>query len=792
MSVAARWLLRGLLVAAGLAVIAAFLAWLALRASLPQLDGRITAASLAAPVSVERDALGIPTLTAANRRDLAYATGFVHGQDRYFQMDLMRRSAAGELAELVGAAALPHDRKLRWHRFRARAQAVLAQGTDDERELLETYAAGVNDALAAMSGPPFEYRLLRGEPRPWRAEDSLLIVYAMFVDLNDERADRDAERGYAARVLPDVVFAWLYPPGTRWDAPVSGEPHRRGSLPGPELYDLRPYRLPLDGEAPSDEGWLPGSNNWAVGGALTADGRAIVANDMHLGLRVPNVFYRARLRVEGARPVDVSGVTLPGAPVVVAGSNGRVAWGFTNSYGDWSDAIVVHPCQAPGTYLAPGGEREFTVHEEVIAVRDAPDERLLVRETTWGPVREDLVHPDGELAVAWTAHHPDAVNLVQLELERVASVDEALGVASRMGIPPQNFVAGDADGNIGWTIAGRIPLRGAYDPGLPADGREQAGFTGWLAPADYPRIVNPPGHRLWTANARVVDADMLALIGDGGYDLGARARQIRDGLAARERFAPADMLAIQLDDRALFLDHWRTLLLELLDDAAVANSQGRAGYRQLVRDWQPRASVDSVGYRLVREFRSAARAELFRVLMLPVREAYPHEVPLRMSNQFEGPAWQLLQERPAHLLPGNVPSWRHLLLTVVDGELERYAEFGGALAGRRWGERNTARIRHPLSPGLPWLARWLDMPREALPGDSNMPRVQAPAFGASERFAVAPGAEDGAYLHMPAGQSGHPLSPFYRRGHADWAGGRPSPFLPGATAHRLTLEPGGP
>ncbi|HZW60155.1 MAG TPA: penicillin acylase family protein [Woeseiaceae bacterium] len=784
-----RLILRLVFTAIALCAIAAFGVYLLLRASLPVLDGDVTVASLDDVVTIERDAAGIATVTATTRRDLAFATGFAHGQDRFFQMDLMRRQGAGELAALVGAAALPLDRRHRLHRFRSRAREVLESSPDADRELLEAYADGVNAAVDRMSGRPFEYLLLRAQLEPWRAEDSLLVLYSMFFELNDARADGDVQRGFAARVLPREVFDWLYPQGTRWDAPLSGEVTLPLPVPAADLFDLRgaarDRRRHVDAPATA----LAGSNSWAVSGALTASGRAIVANDMHLGLGVPNVFYRMRLIVRGDVPLDVSGVLLPGTPLVVTGSNGRVAWAFTNSYGDWSDAVVIVPGTAPGTYRSPEGERRFLAYREAIEVRGGEDDELLVRETVWGPVRDDIRFAGAELAVSWTAHHAAAVNLVQRELETASTVAEALDIANRMGIPPQNFVAGDTAGNIGWTIAGQIPRRAAFDARLPADWSAQNGWSGWLDANAYPRVVNPAGGRLWTANARVIDGAGLAAIGDGGYALGARAAQIRDDLLARDTFRPADMLAIQLDDRALFLQRWRDLLLVLLDARAVEGHPQRAAFRRLVNDWIPRAVPASTGYRLVRRFHDEVRDDVFDMLMAPVRAAYDAEVPLRISRQFEGPLWVLVNERPAHLVTADAGSWRTLLLRDVDRVLAALAPSGGPLDARSWGERNTAAIRHPLSPGLPAVARWLDMPRDALPGDRDMPRVQAPAFGAAERFAVSPGDEAAGYLHMPAGQSGHPLSPYYADGHADWVNGRAAPFLPGASRHRLTLSP---
>jgi len=290
----------------------------------------------------------------------------------------------------------------------------------------------------------------------------------------------------------------------------------------------------------------------------------------------------------------------------------------------------------------------------------------------------------------------------------------------------------------------------------------------------------------------VADGDALAIIGDGGYDLGARARQIRDGLFAKQSFEPADMLAIQYDDRALFLARWRDLLLDILNDEAIAGKLQMAEYRRLAEEWIPRAAPDSAGYRLVRAFRLDVQARVFNGLMAPVYDAYDNAVRLRLSNQFEAPLWALVTEQPGHLLPRDYANWRELLLASVRQNIRYFEDnYGGSLADRSWGEKNTAAIQHPLSPAIPMLAGFLDMPNEALNGDVDMPKAQGPRFGASERFSVSPGDEANGLMHMPTGQSGHPLSDFYRDGHDDWVQGRATPFLPGETQHTLTLTPSG-
>lgn len=783
-----RWVGRLAAIGAALVVIALLSAWLVLRASLPTLDGTLTAEGLSADVKVERDADGIPTIIAANRRDLAFATGFVQAQDRYFQMDLIRRRAAGELSALIGAATLDSDKRYRFHRFRARARAEVASLDAADRGLLEAYAEGANAGLESLGGRPFEYWLLGAEPEPWRAEDTVLVVYAMFVTLNDPRASRDVRRSYVRNVLPDAAYDWLYPDGTYWDAPIVGTAREPAPVPGPDALSLNDVDLAPGSGSEVTEPPIPGSNNWAVSGALTGTGQALVANDMHLGINVPNIYYQARLVTKGDEPRDIMGVTLPGSPFVVAGSNEYMAWGYTNSYGDWSDAVLLKPGAAPGTYRTPEGDRAFERYVETIEVKDAAPVEYEIRETIWGPV-DEIDYPHGDIAVSWIAHEPGGVNIRLVDLETVRSVEEAVAVANTMGIPPQNFVTGDRDGNIAWTIAGRIPAKAGFDPLLPADWSESHGWTGWLQPEEYPRVINPPSGRIWTANTRVVDGDFLRVIGDGGYDRGARGGQIRDGLLASDSFAPEDMLAIQTDDRALFLARWQKLLVRLLGEPAHVDDPELAEFLGLVRDWIPRAAPESVGYRLVRGYRLEVQDRAWAALMAPVREVYGEDVDTWRSPQFEAALWQLVTEQPPHLLPQNYGSWDEFLVDAVRGTIAYYGEnYDTPLRERSWGELNTARIQHPLSLAVPQLSAWLDMPRDRLPGDADLPRAQGPGFGASERFAVSPGDRANGIMHMPTGQSGHPMSPYYTRGHGDWVEGRSSPFLPGDAAHTLTLE----
>jgi penicillin amidase len=427
------------------------------------------------------------------------------------------------------------------------------------------------------------------------------------------------------------------------------------------------------------------------------------------------------------------------------------------------------------------------VHAEPIAVQGAAAVEFEVRETVWGPIDDQSIIPNQDIAISWIAHHTEATNLGILQLETATTVAEALDIANRIVMPPQNFVVGDEHGDIGWTIAGQIPIRGDFDPGLPADWSEQHGWRGWLAPRDYPRIVNPEGGRIWTANARVVDGEDLRLLGDSGYEFGARARQIRDGLFAAETFTPADMLAIQNDARALYLAEWQNFLSDLL---ARSDTPDLAEYQRLINDWIPEAVPESAGYRLVRAFRNEVRRRTSDALLSRVRETYGPAIRLRPSRQFDAPLWSIMTERPEHLLPANYGGWDEFLLDAARAAQTSLVDGGDVqLADRTWGEYNTAAIRHPLSSSLPMFSGWLDMPADPLSGDSNMPRAQGATWGASERFSVSPGDENSGLLHMPGGQSGHPLSDFYREGHLAWVNGDATPFLPGPARYELILQP---
>ncbi len=760
-------------------------------ASLPTLDGVFTQQSIDKPVRISRDALGVVTIQGAVRSDVAYGLGFVHAQDRFFQMDLMRRAAAGELSALLGESTLKSDRVLRVHQFRAVARAAVSALTPQRRALLESYAAGVNAGLASLSVRPFEYLLLRSPPLRWQPEDSVLVVLSMFLQLQESDGQSKIQRGLIARSVPPAVYQFIYAAATDWEATLDDSHSDPPAIPAADVFNIR-QDVPGDLEQPAKHSRtrpMIGSNNWAISGSRTSTGAALVANDMHLGLRVPNTWYRAQLQIgAGAALSTVTGVTLPGTPAVIAGSNGHIAWGLTNSYGDYEDVIVA-VAAGQDQYQTVHGAQAFGHSVERIQVKGGADVDLDVVSTLWGPVvsRDDSGRP---LVLEWVAHDPHALNLNILDLESAQSVDQALEIAPAAGMPTQNLVVGDTAGHIGWTLMGQVPTRRIGDASIPRLSTDPSvGFEGWLAPTDWPRIVDPVNGQLVTANARVVGGAALRVIGDGGYDRGARSGQIMASLAhRRDPLTPTDMLAVQLDDRALFLARWRTLLSSVLDEKSTAHHARRAELAKVLGQWSGHALVDDPAYRLVRAFRLEVERRVFDALVATAKKNSPQFM-FHTPASFEGPLWAVVTERPVHLLPARYVDWQAFLLSAVDESLNALASDCPSLSSCTWGRVNVVRIRHPLSAGVPRLSRLLDMPDIMLPGDEDMPRPQGVAFGASERFAVSPGHEADAYFEMPAGQSGHPLSPYYRAGHSAWVRGERAAFLPGLPAHSLSLMP---
>lgn len=804
--------------------------------SLPLLDGRAVLTGSSGEALLERDELGIPVIRGASLEDCLRGLGFAHAQDRFLQMDLARRRAAGELSELVGEAALMADRQMRPHFLRSRARSVIERESA-RRSFLEAYCDGVNDGLSQLGGRPPEYLLLRSDPEPWALEDTVLVVYAMF-DLLSQDAHYEAMRATMNAALPEELVRFLTPESGRFDVPLIGgveEDRDPLPIPGKEIVDLRrissgaassagaasepkedppsergtreesrqdSMRSPSSSSSGRGEGalasrtgagffWgfsrskLPeavlGSNNFAVSGSRSASGRAILANDMHLPLSVPNVWYRAQLEWPGRR---VSGLTLAGVPGMVAGSNGNVAWGFTNASGDFQDWVILElDPEDNSRYRTEDGWEPFVERVESIAVRDREPEEVIYQVSRWGTVIS--FHPDGRpMALQWTALVEEGVDFSLLDLLEVENLDEGLDVAGRWAGPPQNVLLADDDGRIGYVLSGYLPRREGFSGALPAVwGEPGVGWSGALSEEQRPRLADPEEGILYTANNRVASSDVASRYGRV-WAPALRAARIAERLREKEELSEADLLEIQLDVRSRIHDFYRDLFLEAVAASPDSDLQPMA---KLVEAWDGTASVDQPGFRLLRELRRRIHEQLIRPLTDPCREVEPnfrYRWPLA-----EEAVRELLERRPPHLLSAGYPDYLALVRTgarsLVEDLARLPAQFG---LEAPWGVANQTAIRHPFSSFFSSAGDLLDMAPRGLPGGVFCVRVQGPTFGASERFVVSPGREEDGILHMPGGQSAHFLSPHYRDGHGAWENGDATPFLAGPAVHTLRFD----
>ncbi|WP_051928064.1 penicillin acylase family protein [Nitrosococcus oceani] len=766
-----------------------FILW----ASLPERDVVYTMDGFQAPVEVEFDRHGIPRIRAQTREDAFRALGFVTVQERLFQMDLLRRRSGGRLAEILGHPLVESDR---WHRtmgFEQIAEAIMARLPADQKAALNAYVGGINQAMKEMVILPFEFLALGYRPEPWRMEDSLLVVLGMFEMLTWRLGDKERMATVMEAALGPNILAFFTPDSDRYADRVSGNSIARRPpqpLPRKELAALLPERSQPQTGLVAVAGIVAGSNGWLVGSSKTQDGRAILANDMHLELRVPNIWYRAEMHVMG---VLLSGFTLPGAPLFVSGANRHIAWGFTNVAGDFLDFVLLDvDRENPELYRTPSGMTRFGMRRETIGVKGRPDTFIDVRTTIWGPVLPEplLGQP---VAVRWTALDPAATDLDLLRLGDAEDLFGALSILQQAGGPPLNGLVADSQGNIGWTYVGRIPARKGLD-GLVsrswADGAH--GWKGYVPGADKPRVVNPPEGYLINANQRMVGREYPHVIGQD-FDSGYRAFRISERLAVMNEVTEEDLLKVQLDSQTDFYRYYQKLALSVLEGKQIDEVAGGLGaLRRYLRAWDGRAEPSSLGLPVLVEFRRILADAVLSPFLARCRELDPN-FQYHWRNMDE-PLQALLEARASELQPEKslYPDWDAFILAKLKEAAQEATAACGADSpdGVTWGCVNQIRIEHSFSRVIPLLGSLLlDMPAEPIPGCHQCVRLAISRGGASERMVVAPGHEEHAIFHMPAGQSGHPLSEFYRDQQSSWVEGAASDLLAGETKYWLKFRP---
>lgn len=755
----------------------------AFRLTVPPGSNHAPVPGLSAPVEITLDARGIPWVRAASAEDAYAALGYLHARDRLFQMDLMRRGAAGRLAELIGAQGLRVDRYSRLLGLVARSERDLATLPAETRRALAAYARGVNAWIGqhGMRSAP-EYLLLATEPEPWRETDSLLWGKAMALFLTGNMRTELA-RLRLSTVMPRERIDELWPRDTSPYSPVASLPALAPSHVGRVLA-----ALPVFGEdAP-----LPStaSNIWAVTGSASATGKPLLANDPHLALTTPTQWHLARVEAPG---LTLAGAFAPGVPFLMLGHNGHVAWGFTTTHSDTQDVFVERLAGADA-YLTPDGPRPFAMREEVIEVRFGDPVRMRVRETRHGPVISDLdalgAAPEGHvLAVAMAMLAPgDAAAVAMHRLNAARDFDEAEAAVRNIAAPQQNIVIADRAGRIGMVLPAKVPLRRAGDGSFPVPGWD--GSHDWLGFAPYealPRFVDPPTDRLVNANNRVVPDDFPVLLTrDWWGDF--RFRRIVARLDAQG--APHDAAslgAIQMDIVSLAA---RELLPQMLRGEPAPGLAARA-HAMLAR-WDGTMAADRPEPLIYTAWKRHFGRALAARMLGPDAEAFRET-----ASEF----LIFVLTRGQHWCGEGTDPCRPILARALEEAVGDLAETRGADPGLwRWGEAHRVRFPHLLFQFVPAIGTWFGTTMDT-PGDSytvlragirmSGPRPFENIHGASFRGVYDLADLDASRFVIAPGQSGHPMSPHYRDFAPLWlAGGHVTlPARPGSVSGQITLRP---
>ena len=813
----------------------------AMRAALPRVDGTLVVSGLSAPVTVLRDARGVPTIRAGSLDDLLFAQGYITAGDRLFQMDGIRRHAAGELAEVLGSAYLPHDRLQRVLGIRDAADRAAQALPPDQLHQLDVYARGVNASIDAQRDHlPIEFRLLRYTPAPWTPRDSLLVGLAMFQELTDAFPTKLNRESLAAHLDPSLpaglrqqLMTDLYPVGSWRDHPPS-QAHVDLSAPSEdfEAIPLDPSQVqahPPATASPADllalknatslelcTGCRAGSNEWVVAGTHTATGCPLLANDMHLSHTVPGLWYAAGLETPataGAPALHVAGVTLPGTPFVLVGHNAHVAWGFTNLGADVQDIYVEH-LRGSGEaqeFATPDGTWHPVLHrQETIHVRGRGSVTLEVSLTQHGTDTTPLLTPllpseTRSISLRWTLYDPANVTSPFLAIDSAESGTALVGAFAGFGGPAQNLVFADDHGRIGYHALGRVPIRGSIAQPTPispiptdaaapdAPSHEWAGFIPY---GELPQTLDPAGGVLATANSRITPDDYpypITLDWADPY----RNERIWKCLSGRSGLTAADMLSLEGDIYS-DVDHVLAQRFAYAIDHSATASKRLHQAADLLRSWNGFVTIDSPAAAIT----DATRAALWPLLLKPKlaadARAGAEQWRLYMWGERTYAEELLIQHSPERWLSREYTSWDALLTAAVEkGLADEHAPAN--LATWRYGRQHPVEMEHPLLSASPAFARLLGVTAGtgARPqsGDGTTVKQVGRSFGPSERFIADLADPDHSTLNLVPGQSGNPASTWFLDQFPAWLAGSsyPAPFSASAveasTVHTLTLRP---
>jgi penicillin amidase len=835
-----RTILRGF---GWLAVIFALLAcatvWWFVYRPLPQIDGSVKVPGLQKNVTVERDRWGVPHIRASSVADMLEAEGYVAAQDRLWQMDLLRRAARGELSEILGKDTLQIDKRFRTMGFNRAAERDAAQMDAETRAMMDAFARGVNRFIEQHQNRlPLEFSLLQYKPRPWQVSDTLAISGYMYLTLTDTWEEELARAKVTERVGAERAKE-LFAEDAAMDHFVIGDPKvpndgakgvhtnnddgdddddddddmkpdtvlkAQAAPPQPAaLVDLTsalsdsPFSVPP--ASPSSAApLLPaaldflrtseseirrglGSNNWVVSGAHTASGKPLLANDTHLELSVPPIWYELHLTAPGW---NVKGFTLPGAPLVVIGHNDRIAWGFTNNGADVQDLYIetFNPA-APDEYRVKGAWVKAQSIDELIKVKGQSDEHFPVVITRHGPVVQK--EGDKSYALRWTATEPGGLANSYNFLGKAKNWEEFRNIMKKVWGPGQNAVYADVNGNIGYIMAARVPIRKKGHGEVPVPGdTDDYEWTGYIPFDQLPQAFNPDSGLIVTANARVVGPKYKPYLTDR-WEEPYRTARIYDLLHDKHALRVEDMLKVETDTYS----YPHVFLGEQLLAAYKKVQPNDARAKKLIeglKDWNGIADANSPEVSFLEDTRRAA----VRLVLQPYLGSETNLYQWRSTAFLQ----KILTDHPSNWLPSQFKSYDELLAAAADESVAKLAEHTHSERVQDWPWKrfNELEMLHPIGrAGL--LKKLLSITDKPQSGTRFSVRAATPHHGPAMRFVADLANWDHSLLLITAGESGQPGSSHYTDQFSYWYEGQPiiAPFSDAAELaarrHLLTLQP---